>query len=112
MKLKHKGHGAVIEGDFTFDGTDYKESTVLGYSLYHKSQWGEVQEWKDVTSECKWVKHPCGEYDSRWVNDWYLEHRGTRVEGCPERYRLRQVRVQFTPTSPFEWAFIVEKRID
>ena len=112
MKIRHKRTGVVLEGEFReFDNAVFIEVGKTS-STYSSSHWEPVQEWVDVTSECKWVKHPYGEYDSRWVNDWYLDHRGARVEGCPGQYRVRQVRVQYTPTSPFEWAFIVEKRVD
>ena len=53
MKIRHKQSGATIEGNFVDAGPDFKEITPGGYSLYYKRQWEEVQEWVDVTSECR-----------------------------------------------------------
>ena len=113
MKIKHKVSGLTLEGRFTYDGTDYRDTGAHGYSLYHNSQWEEVAEWKDVTHECTWEEHPCGVYDERWRDEWYISHKGSRVEAHPHRYRVRAVKLYdgYCSTS-IQAAFIVEKRND
>jgi len=91
MKIKHKVSGLTLEGHFTYDGTDYRDTGAHGYSLYHNSQWEEVSEWKDVTHQCEWKKHPCGAYEARWINEWYLDHMGCRIEALPHEFRLRKI---------------------
>ena len=116
MKIRHKRSGVVLEGDFA-DCADCTHLRPLYFydcvdgSRYHKEVWEEVpKRYRDVTAECEWVKHPCGEIEEKWRNDWYIRHEGRRVEGCPETYRVRKVELLSQDRiQEIVEAFIIEK---
>ncbi len=67
-----------------------------------KREYEPVQEWVDVTAECEHIHD-----DIPIVHDGYVRFTGNMRSGG---YRLRKVRAQYTPESPYEWAFIVERK--
>ena len=53
MKIRHKRTGVVLEGEFREFDNDLFIEVGKASSTYSSSHWEPVQEWVDVTSECR-----------------------------------------------------------
>lgn len=53
MKIRHKRTGVVLEGEFREFDNDLFIEVGKTSSTYSSSHWEPVQEWVDVTSECR-----------------------------------------------------------